>query len=268
MREARIFRSENYQHPEDLRMLHELDRMRHLQSMASDFLREVNEPVISGALTANGIKVSKIQFPEVYSCAEDIAAIFGVPTPQVFIINDPIPNAFIHGIGGLTFVGVAHSLIEQLDPCGLRFIFGHEIGHIQCRHVLYTTMMQWLLGNTQRVPRGDVEQLLLTMFSWMRMAELSADRAGLLACGNSRSAFICLLTMTVGSRDLAEQVDIHEYVADQTCSLSFNPFALRRQNTQSHPFMPFRICELDKFANSSVFEQFMDQVSPIMIDLK
>lgn len=76
------------------------------------------------------------------------------------------------------------------------FIIGHEVGHIKSGHVLYQQVAQVLsqVGAAlmgQAVP--GIGQLVtvplrLAFMNWARLAEFTADRAGLLACQNTEAA--------------------------------------------------------------------------------
>jgi len=248
-------------------MLESLVGLKDFRQRVQWFIKEVDEPAISGDLMANGIRVSKIQFPEIFEWVNEIASIFNIPAPQVFIVNEIRPNGFSHGIDGRTYVGLTHGLIEQCDETSIRFLLGHEMGHIHCNHVLYLTMIHWLRNNPQIAPNMVTEEMMGTLLAWMRYSELSADRAGLIACGDEDKSCLTLLTLLLGSVKLASRIDIREYVAEQALSLHYNPLALSRQSYESHPFMPFRIAELKKFAGSASYQSIVDRMKPIVIDL-
>ncbi|MHB0935556.1 MAG: M48 family metallopeptidase [Armatimonadota bacterium] len=253
-----------YQYPDDTAMLERLAGLRILQDVVARFIREIGEPWVSGELTGTGVRVSPRQFPELYAVAASLADLFGLPVPHLFLIHDARLNAFTHGIGNQSFVAITTPLFEQLDEPGLRFILGHEFGHIHCRHVLYTTMLHWLLENGQN---GMSQDVILQMLNGMRLAEISADRAGLLACGDAQVAARAALTLVTGTAKLAARIDIDEYISEQCLSLEYNPIALRRQDIHSHPYMPFRLCELMKFSASLPYRQAIDALREPDIEL-
>ena len=261
------FTPQEYQYPEDSTMLAQLSGLRDLQAMVARFIREIGEPWISGELAGTGVRVSSRQFPEIHVLVTELAAYFAVPLPHIYLIDDGQLNAFTHGIGNQSFIALTSRLFQQLDTRGLCFVLGHEIGHIHCRHVLYTTMCHWLLGQAKMQHDPQTDQMLLSMLSWMRMAEISADRAGLLACGDRDAAVRAALTMLVGSAQLATRIDIDEYISEQCLSLEFNPLALQHQDIHSHPYMPFRLCELNKYAASQPYQRLRAKIGEPAIDI-
>ena len=57
---------------------------------------------------------------------------------------DPRPQAMALGIDH-PFVVVNSGMIDLLDEDELRFVLGHELGHVLSGHALYTTMLMQLL---------------------------------------------------------------------------------------------------------------------------
>lgn len=270
-----IIEAQAYQYPDDLAMLVQFRRLHALQEAATTLIREYSEPSISGELMGMGVRVSPRQFPEILAQARALSARFGVQTPQIYIVNDAYLNAFTHGIGNQCFVAITCALLEQLDEAGLAFILGHEIGHMHCRHVLYTTMAHWLLEPAHAQTLHVAPELTEALLLWLRVSEITADRAGLLACGAPEQAFRTLLTLATGRKALAERVDLDEYLADQSLALEFNPVALQRQHARSHPYLPFRIGELRAFLDSPAYRQLQAREmvaaaadEPITIDLQ
>lgn len=91
----------------------------------------------------NGVRMSPTQFPEGYRMVVDAAERFGleqIPDAYVVLGNGQI-NAFASGHGFRRFVVVYSDLFEvggaARHPEALRFIIGHEVGHIAAGHVSY-----------------------------------------------------------------------------------------------------------------------------------
>jgi Zn-dependent protease with chaperone function len=222
-----------------------------LEITGSDFIQNIAEPWISGELAADGVKVTKSQLSWLYTAVAEVACLLGVKIPHIFVRQDPNPNAYTHGTGSQAVVVLTHSLLDQLDGLELRFIIGHEIGHIKSQHVLYSTMASYLLENARTDRDSDVAHFQVELLRWQREAEVTADRAGLLVCGDVRSACFALLTLVVGSRKLAAQMSVEEFVESQQLDLEFNPMAQAMEIRRSHPFMPRRIKELLDYSSSS-----------------
>lgn len=93
-----------------------------------------------GKLKVNAIEICPTQFPEAYQWLVEISAIFGlkrIPKAYVQLGNGTI-NAFSSGHGFRRFVVIYSDLFEvsgkARDPEAVKFILGHEVGHIAAGH--------------------------------------------------------------------------------------------------------------------------------------
>ena len=98
-------------------------------------------------LRASSVQMSPTQFPEGYRMVVEAAQEFGlrrVPDAYVVLGNGQI-NAFAAGHGFRRFVAVCSDLFEiggqVRDPEALRFIIGHEVGHLAAGHVSYLRLI-------------------------------------------------------------------------------------------------------------------------------
>ncbi|MFD0774357.1 M48 family metallopeptidase [Streptomonospora algeriensis] len=91
----------------------------------------------------NGVQISESQFPDAHRMVVDAARAFGLPqVPDAYVVpGHGHINAFASGHGSRRFVAVHSDLFEVggrlADPDALRFVIGHEIGHIAAGHVSY-----------------------------------------------------------------------------------------------------------------------------------
>lgn len=85
------------------------------------------------ALAVNGAsEVEKKDNPRLYRIVENLAITDGLPTPRVFIMDDPAPNAFATGRDPRhSVVCVTSGLLEIMDDKELQGVLAHEMGHIK-----------------------------------------------------------------------------------------------------------------------------------------
>ncbi|MFT3899736.1 MAG: M48 family metallopeptidase [Gordonia sp. (in: high G+C Gram-positive bacteria)] len=89
------------------------------------------------------VQLTPTQFPEAYQMVVDAAARYGLEyIPDAYVMNgNGTINAMASGHGFRRFVVVTSDLFEiggqARDPETLRFIIGHEVGHIAAGHVSY-----------------------------------------------------------------------------------------------------------------------------------
>jgi Zn-dependent protease with chaperone function len=90
-----------------------------------------------------GVRISENQFPEAYEIVRECAAAAGLKqVPEAYVVlGNGVLNAYASGHGFRRFIAVHSDLFEVggrlKDPDLLRFIVGHEIGHIAAGHVSF-----------------------------------------------------------------------------------------------------------------------------------
>ncbi|CAM4056590.1 M48 family metallopeptidase [Nocardiopsis gilva] len=92
---------------------------------------------------SDGVRISENQFPEAHRMVVDAARELGLPrVPDAYVVlgNGRI-NAFASGHGFRRYVAITSDLFEVggrlRDPDTLRFVIGHEVGHIAAGHASY-----------------------------------------------------------------------------------------------------------------------------------
>lgn len=107
-----------------------------------------------GDLRSNGIKVGPDQFPQVYALWRELALQLGfTEVPDLFIKNgNGTLNAFATCIpGGRSFGAIYSDILERALEIGdedtLRFVLGHELGHIRLGHVKWWSLLIGIIAN-------------------------------------------------------------------------------------------------------------------------
>jgi heat shock protein HtpX len=91
--------------------------------------------------------LSRIDAPELHAMTERLAARAGIPTPALYLVPDPQPNAFAtgrspaHGV-----VAVNQGLLDLLSREEVEGVIAHEIAHIAHRDTLTMTVAASLAG--------------------------------------------------------------------------------------------------------------------------
>jgi Zn-dependent protease with chaperone function len=153
------------------------------------------------------------QFPTLYNILKDCCKILDMPEPELYVSNNPFPNAFAGGIER-PYITLHSSIINTMNDEELYYLIGHELGHIKCDHILYF-LVYWFLWlilefmGMSFTPAGSAVSyaLVLAFYEWSRQAEFSADRAGML-CSQSRDNCIdAIVKLTAGPSRLENEVD-------------------------------------------------------------
>jgi hypothetical protein len=153
----------------------------------------------------------------------------------------------------------------------MRFVIAHELGHAVSGHALYQTLLQQLLTMTgvwNAVPGGalGVRAIIAALYEWSRKAELSADRAGLLATQDPATAFRVHMKFASGSGDLSEldQTSFfaqgQEYLAQDDLRQSVLKMLLVER--RSHPFPVVRAAELRRWVDGGDYTRILSGEYP------
>jgi heat shock protein HtpX len=100
------------------------------------------------ALAISGAReVDKAAAPELYRLVENLAITAGQPTPRVYVIDDPSPNAFATGRDPKhAAVAVTSGLLEKLDKPELEGVLAHEFSHIGNYDIRLASIIVILVG--------------------------------------------------------------------------------------------------------------------------
>ncbi len=77
-------------------------------------------------------EISKKDNPRLYRIVENLAITEGMPTPKVYIIDDPAPNAMATGRDPQhAIVAVTTGLLDMMTDHELEGVMAHELGHVK-----------------------------------------------------------------------------------------------------------------------------------------
>jgi Zn-dependent protease with chaperone function len=214
--------------------------------------------------TFNGIRLSEKQFPAVYAQAVKAARILGMPyLPDVYISGERMWDAVTYGSDQNAFVVLGTALITNFQGDELLFLLAREMGHCRAGHALWKTVIRFLLG--EQGPRKGIMAngllsalnpsnliggaLELPLLGWARQAEITADRAGLLAVGSEEVARRVLLSWALKSSMLCRQVNLAAWLEQQAES-DDEMLQLSEMMSSSTPYITRRLKLLAQFAQS------------------
>lgn len=85
--------------------------------------------------------------PELEGIIARLSASAGIPTPRLFVVDDPSPNAFATGRNPEHGVVAVHSgLLRILDREQLEGVLAHELAHIKHRDILISAVAATMAG--------------------------------------------------------------------------------------------------------------------------
>lgn len=224
---------------------------------------------------ANGIVIDQQSFPDLFDVLAHCAKTLNIPIPHAIAQHSEgaLFNAFTSGTDEYAFISLSSTLCQVFPKEEVQFVIGHECGHVAASHVTYHTLAEVLagtltvqLGPAARQLLGPVGQILLStaglpLFAWSRRSEVTADRAGLLCCGDIRVAERALLRLVAGFAGV-DHVEIEDYLRTTRSGEEFHRLAKIQQIFDSHPLIPKRIQALRIFADSEVYYALSGQPRP------
>jgi Zn-dependent protease with chaperone function len=151
-------------------------------------------------LVRNAQLVTVKAAPELAALTQNCATRLQAGLFSTYIAPGSTLNAYTFGLGAAPVVVLYAGLLRVMDEDELRFIIGHEFGHICLGH----TWLNSIVGGMSGIPSPYFAAVLL-YFSfrwWNRACETSADRAGLLACGKPEKAASALVKLAGGASAL------------------------------------------------------------------
>jgi Zn-dependent protease with chaperone function len=257
--------SRAYEHPADRSALVALRKLTGFDTLLKLLNSLFNERAMRLTFLASSVKVSERQFPHIHEMLRDGAYVLDMDNvPELFITQTPLVNAMALGIDK-PFIVINSGLVDLMDPEELRFVVGHELGHVKSGHAVYRTMLYNLILLAQRVAWMPIayfglKAIVWGLEEWYRKSELSGDRAGLLAGQDIDAARRALMKMAGGSRLAEMNADAfhdqaHEY--DATPDLRDSILKVLQLQGNTHPFAVVRFSELDYWARSGEYERIL-----------
>jgi heat shock protein HtpX len=87
-------------------------------------------------------------YQRLHNLVEGLCIAGGLPKPQVYVINDPAPNAFATGRNPQhAAIAVTTGLLEKMNRVELEGVVAHELSHIRNYDILVSTIAVTLVGS-------------------------------------------------------------------------------------------------------------------------
>ena len=274
----RGLQSERYEHPVDREALNTLKKMPAL-GLAVSKINEIGlDEILHLHSLANKIRVSSAQFEELHGLFCEVKDTLSVQCDVELYVEQAFSlNAYTTGVVHRQ-VTITTELISALEESELRFVMGHELGHIKSEHVWYHQVGRYLpsilsivgemtLGLGRLIGTG----FQVALFDWIRKSELSADRAGLLACQDPFAAYstFCKLAgvppewfTQVNMEAIERQVAEYERLTNEARSKFYGYFG---QMFNTHPWLIIRFNELSKWIRDGSYERVVSEFSSVEV---
>jgi Zn-dependent protease with chaperone function len=254
---------------EKVRLAEEAELLAHLEAMFSApsvtnvlALQDATEPDNLLAQSVNGFcfPLSGKFGGELHAVCRQVVAALGLDGGRdsmkvdFFLSNDPSYNAlafFNHDAGQPHYIVLNSGLVDALTPDELKFVVGHELGHLVFRHSCFERVMSLSYKNPEEMPQAARSLHDL----WSKLSEISSDRVGLLAVGEIGPALSAMFKLSSGLSMSFLKMDARSYLEMARAQIDL----LEKQEGPSlfftHPAHPVRVKALELFNESKLFSR-------------
>lgn len=191
-------------------------------------------------------------FSSLSSIARDCLSVLEPGKVEVFIVRGRERNAYTFGLSSPQIIVVYAPLVEIMDPEELKFVIGHEMGHVALGH----TWLNTLVGGMAGIPQTYGTAIVLTAAFrwWNRACEYSADRAGLLACQNPAKAISALVQLVAGDIDNPAEMKLALQLIEAEDD---NWGSVLSEALSTHPMIVKRINKIRSYAASPAYQRLL-----------
>lgn len=230
-------------------------------TMALEATTRLWKDVAKTELLGTAVKVTDQQFPRVYEAAKKAGAMLGVRVPAIFAA----PSSSVAGRAiKIKVLGTEDSphlivnleLVEKLDENDLVAAIAHELAHVQNGHILYATALHYLNNSAAFFVRWVVQPAVMTLQAWSRRAEVTCDRASLIAVRDLEKVLTSMVKLELGF-EKGSAFNAEEYLKSlPDVKKGIGRYA---ELFRSNPYVPKRVQALRLFADSALYAQLTGQ---------
>lgn len=227
-------------------------------------------------VTFNGVLLGEKQLPHIYAQAVRAARILGMThMPDVYLSGERAWDCLTFGSDTDSFVVVGSALAGNFQGVDMMFLLAREMGHCRAGHALWKTVIRFLLGEqgpSKGFMAGGIFNAILSpsaliggaievpLLAWARQAEITADRAGLLAVGDEQVARRVLLSWSLKSSLIFRQMNIEAWL-EQQAEDDGGYSRLSELTTTSTPYIGPRLKLLTEYARSPELAYWRKMIS-------
>ena len=254
-----------WEHPADKAALQALRAIPGFDEIVRKVMGLIGERGVRLFFTADSVRVGPRQRPKLDALYSEVLETldFKGERPELFVSQTPFVNAMAVGFER-PFIVLNSGALGLLDREEQRVLIGHELGHVMSGHATYTTIALILLrAGFSAIPGLGLIALpiQLALLEWSRKAELSADRAGLLASQDPQITMGMYLKFAGGNAG-DDETSLEEFLvqADEyeiSGHALDGVFKILNLVFRSHPFNTARAAELQRWQQSGAYDRIL-----------
>ena len=202
-----------------------------------------------------------------YALCQEVKSKLGFEEPvDFYVTGDSTINAFSIAAEGDQphIVNVNSELFNLMSEDELRFVVGHELGHLINRDTELKRLIYFVYPPQTTLPPVTLQYKIHLHDN---LAELVADRYGYLACGNLGACVTAFFKMASGLDLEKMQVGISDLLIDNNKHLDYFLHG-GGMSHYDHPVNPIRVEAINLFANAEnqiELDRGMDELIQILL---
>ncbi len=218
---------------------------------------EGRENYLLAAMHGHGLKITEALAPRVHAICEQVEAALEFTEPVEY---------FVQGDSSLNCVAAPRTrddqphlviinsgLLERFTDPELRFVLGHELGHLISRNSGLSRVIRFVFADDEQIPLSIRDKIEL----WGKCSEMSADRFGYLAEPDLDVCLAVFFKLSSGLDTAAIRFDAAAYSREMDRVLE--AFRTEMSDTgASHPINPLRLQALKLFAGSRLCADLLE----------
>ena len=219
------------------------------------------------SMEGHSLKVQQELLPDFYALCQDVKKKLGFDDPvDFYITGDSEVNAFSVAAeeeGKPHIVNVNSELFTLMSEAELRFVLGHELGHLINKDTALARLINFVFPPEAAVPVTLQYKIRLHE----QLAELVADRYGYMATEDLGVCVTAFFKMASGLDLEKMNVSIDALIADNTKRLEYF-LKGKGISRSSHPVNPIRVQALNLFATVKTqkeLQEGMDELITILL---
>jgi hypothetical protein len=226
-----------------------------VESILNEAKIEEEENTWKNILEGHSFKVTSEMAPALFDLFHEVKdKLKYAKEIEFYVTNEPQLNAFaVPRISEKMpdIINVNSGLVSMMDDQELRFVIGHEVGHLISRNARIWKLIRFIFPNPETIPLILKHKIEL----WSKLSELTSDRFGFVACPDIEKCVSEFFKLSSGLNTSRINFDYKAYLEKNDEVLKYftennNP------NFMSHPVNPMRVKALQLFAESETFRRF------------
>lgn len=206
----------DYVHPEDVAAINALKKVPKLDELFTKLGDNSNRHFMHSTALGKYVRINKETCPEIYNVVERVCKILDYDKiPEVFTRRSCSLNVEVGGVDQPMLV-IPDFIINNYDEKLMLFAVGRAVSKLKTDYLKYYSIARIaidIVEFSQHIP----DSINVLFAKWMQKAELTADRGGLLACQDCKTAIRCLMNIAGMPVDFTKDISVSDYIEACKC---------------------------------------------------